>query len=256
MAFQFSFFNHKSRDEHKAWIHSLDLQVKRRAYQKTITIRVDRQGVVRIGCSKTCPQKEIDAFLVKNRDWVEQCLRQVVEHQEKFPKKRFSAGEEFLFLGQRLHLRHVSSHRKRPRMHIEGSELVLDLGVRPYCPSLVDHYTGAMQSFYKASGVTLLERLVEECAEKMGLYPEKVGFRSQKSRWGSCSSEGNISLNWRLVCAPVRVANYVVVHELAHLKHQDHSANFWSLVEKHCPEFKACKNWLNHNQFEFDFLHG
>jgi predicted metal-dependent hydrolase len=253
--FQFSLFSQKNYGEHKVWLQSLNLQVKRRAYQKTITLRVDREGAVRVGCAKSCPKKEIENFLIKNRNWIEQSLRQVAEHQKSFPKKRFFAGEEYLFLGQRLQLEHQVTHLKRPKFYFHDERLILNLGAAQYEPTRIDQYGKAMQSFYKSAGTTLLKSLVQKNAEQMQLRPNRLSFRSQKSRWGSCSSEGNVSLNWRLVCAPARVANYVVVHELAHLRHHDHSARFWALVERYCPEYKACKSWLNKNQFEFDFLH-
>ena len=241
-------------DEPASWLRSLNLQVYRRPHQRTITLRVDRQGRVRVGCSKTCPQAEIEKVLLAHREWIAECLKKASEHREQFPKKKFSEGEEFLFLGKRLKLHYQPTAKDKPKMALIGDRLVL---FKPQAGQETDAHAllaSAMLKFYKTSGVTLLQSLVETNAERMQLYPRRLSFRSQKSRWGSCSSAGNISLNWRLVCAPVRVANYVVVHELAHLKHHDHSANFWRLVESHCPEYKWSKNWLNQNQLEFDFL--
>ena len=88
----------------------------------------------------------------------------------------------------------------------------------------------------------------------MRLVPKAVRVGSQRSLWGSCSSEGNISLNWRLVVAPPEVMNYVVTHELAHLKYLDHSAAFWSLVARFCPDYKKYEAWLGHNTYTPDFL--
>jgi predicted metal-dependent hydrolase len=86
------------------------------------------------------------------------------------------------------------------------------------------------------------------------LAPKKLGFRSQKTRWGSCSHQGSVTLNWKLVCAEPGVIDYVIVHELCHLKHLDHSKNFWRLVETYCPDWKEKKKWLQKRTFEFDFL--
>lgn len=81
----------------------------------------------------------------------------------------------------------------------------------------------------------------------MGLYPAKVSIRDTRSRWGSCSSTGNISLSWRLVMAPPEVMNYVIIHELAHLRHMNHSEGFWRLVAQYCPDFRQSRNWLKVN---------
>lgn len=84
-------------------------------------------------------------------------------------------------------------------------------------------------------------------SKTMGLYPAKVSIRDTRSRWGSCSSAGNISLSWRLVMAPPEVMNYVIIHELAHLRYMNHSQAFWRLVAQYCPDFKQCQNWLRVN---------
>jgi len=81
----------------------------------------------------------------------------------------------------------------------------------------------------------------------MGLKPTQITIRDQRTRWGSCSSKGTISLNWRLVLAPPEVLNYVIVHELCHLVEHNHSNRFWAQVEKACPHFKQYRQWLKLN---------
>ena len=78
----------------------------------------------------------------------------------------------------------------------------------------------------------------------MELHPKCVTIRGQRTRWGSCSIGGHVSLNWRLVMAPPDVLSYVVVHELAHLAEHNHGPGFWSLVERFCPDFRMHKKWL------------
>jgi predicted metal-dependent hydrolase len=108
--------------------------------------------------------------------------------------------------------------------------------------------------FYSQQGKKLLAARVDHFSARMGLVPVSVSFRSQKTRWGSCSSRGQISLNWRLVFAPLEVIDYVVVHELAHLKHYDHSKSFWNLVGVHIPDYLRLRQWLRDHQYEADFL--
>jgi predicted metal-dependent hydrolase len=87
------------------------------------------------------------------------------------------------------------------------------------------------------------ERVQARSAE-MGLHPKRIFLREQRSRWGSCSARGNLSLNWRLIQAPPEVLDYVVVHELAHLREFNHSKRFWALVAAHCPDYKRWMLWL------------
>jgi len=82
---------------------------------------------------------------------------------------------------------------------------------------------------------------------KIGVCPRKLTVREQKTRWGSCSSKGNISLNWKLVMAPMEVIDYVIVHELCHMKEMNHSKNYWNIVKSIIPDFELRRKWLKDN---------
>jgi predicted metal-dependent hydrolase len=90
---------------------------------------------------------------------------------------------------------------------------------------------------------TLLPRL-RELAAQHALEVGAVSVRNQRSRWGSCARNGNIALNFRLVQMPRAVRDYVLIHELMHIKQQNHSRRFWRLVEAACPEFRQAERWL------------
>jgi predicted metal-dependent hydrolase len=91
----------------------------------------------------------------------------------------------------------------------------------------------------------LVAMLVDEEAPQLSVRPARIQIRDQRSRWGSCSTRGTLSFNWRLVLAPLEVLDYVVVHELCHLRHPNHSGRFWRLVEERRPNFRAQRDWLN-----------
>jgi predicted metal-dependent hydrolase len=90
----------------------------------------------------------------------------------------------------------------------------------------------------------LVAMLIEEEAPELGVEPKRVQIRDQRSRWGSCSTTGTLSFNWRLVLAPFDVLDYVVVHELCHLREANHSRRFWKLVEDRRPDYRAPRTWL------------
>ena len=92
-----------------------------------------------------------------------------------------------------------------------------------------------------------LPEILKKKTIRMNLYPKKISIRDTKSRWGSCSSEGNISLSWRLMMAPPDVMEYVIIHELAHLQHMNHSKSFWQLVAQYCPNYRHHIHWLKMN---------
>ncbi len=92
-----------------------------------------------------------------------------------------------------------------------------------------------------------LQSAIDCWSHQMNLFPKKVSLRDQKTKWGSCSARGSVTFNWRLVMAPPKVLEYVVIHELAHLQELNHSPRFWALVEEHCPLWKSHKIWLRQN---------
>ena len=91
----------------------------------------------------------------------------------------------------------------------------------------------------------LITMLIEDEAAELGVAPKRVQIRDQRSRWGSCSTTGTLSFNWRLVLAPLEVLDYIVVHELCHMREPNHSRRFWKLVESRRPNWRAQRDWLD-----------
>ena len=112
----------------------------------------------------------------------------------------------------------------------------------------------AIQRFYKHQGERILTQKIRFYSKQMNLYPSKISFRAQKSLFGSCSEEGHISLNWTLTASPHFVMDYVVVHELAHLKYLKHSKSFWRYVKQQYPSYLKAEKWLNTQGHQIDFL--
>lgn len=83
----------------------------------------------------------------------------------------------------------------------------------------------------------------------LNVFPQKIQIKDQKSSWETCSSLGNIYLNWRVFLAPIEIVDYVIIHELCHLKHMNHSPEFWDLVSSVKPNYKECRNWLKDNGY-------
>ncbi len=235
-----------------------DVEIVRRRYQRTMNLLVHPNGKVRVTCARLTTKKNIVKFLSEHSVWLKKTLKSQEHIQNKFPPKRFIQGEEFLFMGGTVHLNFSPSTSKKISIAMCGDQLNVfvplerwseDFSQKPH-PELRD----SVLSFYKKTSKKLLESRFSYLSQKMNLRPTKISYRSQKTRWGSCNSKGHISINWRLIAAPVEVQEYVIIHELAHLQHQNHSQNFWSLVNDYCPNHKPCKDWLREHQFEFDFL--
>ena len=111
-----------------------------------------------------------------------------------------------------------------------------------------DTISEELKKWYVQRAKDIISDRVHVHAENMGLNYNNIRIKTLKSRWGSCSSLRNLNFNWVLIMCPIEIIDYVVIHELAHLVHMNHSAKFWSLVEDYCPDYKSSINWLKVHQ--------
>lgn len=102
-----------------------------------------------------------------------------------------------------------------------------------------------IERWYRGEAATYLAGRIEHYSAQLGVRPSRVTIRGQRSRWGSCSSKGTVSLNWRLMMVPSALVDYVVVHELCHLRHMNHSPQFWAMVAGAVPDYRERRRSLN-----------
>lgn len=222
------------------------VEIWRRPRQKHMHLRVRPDGSLRVTCHKRMAKREIFAFLLQSESFIEKCLAELRTKREKFPPKKFVSEEPYLFLGERRPLQIIWSWTERIRVKAFTDRLEM---TAPLTSTPAERQT-ALHKFLRRSAREILAKRVEIYARQMGLTPASLTIRGQRTRWGSCSSGGNINLNWKLMCAPPDVIDYVVIHELAHLVHMNHSQRFWSLVGLHFPEHQSAKKWLRAHEEE------
>jgi len=151
------------------------------------------------------------------------------------------------FMGEQRQIQLHDSSSKRIKVIFDNQVFMLYIPV-----SIVDGDKHALIrlaliDWMKNKAAEEVKKMVDNYAQKYNLYPRFVRIKTQKSRWGSCGIHNDINLNWLLILAPEKVMEYVVIHELCHIKERNHSANFWNLVEKHCPDYKKHRLWLKQN---------
>jgi len=190
---------------------------------------------------KSLSNERINLLLDDKRQWIK---GKIALHQEVTPirTKEFVSGESFSYLGRNYRLK-VHQGRYEPVKLKQGRlEVTLPLGTD--LPSMTRN---ALIRWYKHHAELKLREKVNRYAPIVGLEPTGVDIKTFKSRWGSCSANGQIDLNWKIVMAPNRIVDYVVVHELCHLIHHDHSPKFWKEVARVMPDYAECKEWLKNN---------
>ncbi len=168
-------------------------------------------------------------FLESKQRWIE-CVFQ------KCPQKtRLQSGDVIEFLGHSVLLMH-DSYARSNRFDTETMTLYVGGGV--------DMFERRVRDFIKSEFLTELKKTIRSAPSE--LHPKRIAMRDTTSRWGSCSSTGTMSFSWRLAFAPVDVMRYVIMHELAHMKHMNHSDEFWMTVrELYGPGVERAKRWLS-----------
>lgn len=149
----------------------------------------------------------------------------------------FSDGAAFPLLGSTIEIRLIEGRSAIPAL--DGGTLLVS--GRP------DTLPGRVQRWIRGRALEEILPRARVMGTEIGRAPARVSVRDTRSRWGSCSRTGNLSFSWRLVMAPEHVLDYVIAHEVAHLRHLDHSERFWSLVAAICPEHRTARSWLRRN---------
>lgn len=174
---------------------------------------------------------EVEKFIGQNQGWMD---NQLAKHPEIKP---ISIGEELSVLGEHYKLQHDPLRRQG----VFETEGVLWVGGENPDQDIINKY---LTLWLKKRAQHFFLDYAQECAKQIGVSFQKIRLTETISRWGSCSSRGILSLNWRLVLAPLEVAEYVVAHEVSHLREMNHSLKFWELVEHLCPDFQKHRHWL------------
>ncbi|HSD79700.1 MAG TPA: SprT family zinc-dependent metalloprotease, partial [Solirubrobacteraceae bacterium] len=193
-----------------------------------VRVRVDAHDGVEVVLPARAAQREAAAAVAELRPWIERRLREAAAVRARLAAR---AGT-LPYLGAPLRL---VPQDGRTRVHRRGDELLVPTG---------DRARDALERWYRrAARQEAAPRLDAACAA-LGRRHTALTIRGQRTRWGSCSTTGAVSLNWRLLLAPEPVLDYVVWHEACHLAVMDHSPRFWGLLERHLPGYRAPRRWL------------
>ena len=209
---------------------NLEIEYRISPRRKSIGLMVTAQGRVVVTMPRGTSKQDLDRALEKHGAWIE---RKVAERQAAWGRIR--TGEVY-FLGKAFRLKVL---KKTPgAVTRNGQELRVTL---PEGADLWSHLVG----WYAQRAFTRLRERVKHFGGSMGLKPGPVELKGWKRRWGECHPDGTLKFNWRLILCPPEVIDYVVVHELAHLKVPGHNPRFWSVVAQVLPDYAIRRQWLN-----------
>jgi predicted metal-dependent hydrolase len=206
-----------------------------RSRRKTIALIIEQDGSLIVRAPLRLSRLKIEQLVAEKADWIRKRqewvrLHYVVSH-------RYEEGELFYFLGKSYPLKLVDQQH---RPLLLSNSFQLDRNFQA-------HAQQVFIDWYRDQTRQVIGERLSALANLYQLSYSNIHITSARTRWGSCSSRDTLNFSWRLVMAPLEVIDYVITHELAHLKIPNHSAAFWKYVEQLSPNYRALRKWLKEN---------
>jgi len=220
-------------------VTAVPYRIRRSDRARRARIRVSSDGV-EVVVPRRLPLREVEPFVEEKRKWIERTLRRMAEAEAERPPARLEDGGEVPYLGERLRLDvQVEAGRVRPHVARLGETLRVRVGL-PGREAVED----ALERWFRRQARDEVASRLDAAVTRAGTDYSRLQIRGQRTRWASCSSDGAMSFNWRLLLAPPEILDYVVEHEVAHLEVHDHSERFWSLLASRSPDVREHERWL------------
>lgn len=208
-----------------------------RSRRRTIALVVGSDATLTVRAPLHTPMEYIEELVRRKLQWIKSKITEV-EGRPPSSRKRFESGESFLYLGDPYRL-HIVNNADDPLTF--KKEFVLAREHRDKAREL-------LVNWYKQEARRKISERVEWHARRFGLTVGPVRITDAQKRWGSCGRNNSLNFSWRLIMAPLRVVDYVVIHELAHTVERSHSRDFWRKVALMCPTYRSGMEWLKRNE--------
>jgi predicted metal-dependent hydrolase len=218
-------------------VKNLIFTLYRSERRKTISIIVDRNGDVILRAPADCSLAEIEHVAQEQLLWAQTKLAEKRSLYRPPRPKSYVDGEGFYYLGQCYRLMLTDSIEQKPPLLLKGEWFMLRRDARPQAGTV-------FKEWYTAEARLWLPPRVQRFAPRVDVKPSGVTIRDLGFRWGSCSSSGKLNFHWQTMLLEPELIDYIVVHELVHLKLRRHSAAFWRLVERVIPNYQERQKWL------------
>lgn len=204
------------------------------AARKTLTITVERDRSVVVRAPHGTPREQIDAIVERKKLWLYEKISHVQKHDRPLKPREFISGSTVLYLGKNYRLEIISEDFDGV---LFDQKFLISKASAARAPEL-------LREWYMRRAKERFTPLALTYARHMGVRYNDILISDLKYRWGSCTPKNNLNFNWRLIKAPLRVVEYVVVHELTHLLESNHTADFWAVVRNQLPDYLKSKDWL------------
>lgn len=209
----------------------------KRSKRKTASIYVERDGQITLIAPQELTERQIEKVLEEKRLWIYKNLAEWHDLNSARIERQFVNGEGFLYLGRSYRLKIVP--KQTEPLLLKDGYFCLRADLR-----LGEKGTAAFREFFRDKGIVRINERVDHYKARMDVEPKTVKIMDLKNRWASWTPGGNLNFHWKCMMAPIKILDYIVVHELAHIIYPDHSAKFWNEVDKMLPDYGERKEWL------------
>lgn len=219
-----------------------EVTIKKSSRKKTMNIVVERNGSLSVLVPEQTQEQEIlDVLNLKEYEITKKII-QWKETQANRVVRRYMSGQSFMYLGKNYSLHFIDNQRNK--LYLKNGKFLMK--------SDIDNPRQEFINFYKKQAkIKIIERyqLYKNLVNK---EPRKIEIRDIQNRWGSCTPKNEIYYHWKCIMAPINIIDYLIVHELCHLEHSDHSREFWNKVSSILPDYERSKNWLKINGIKME----
>ena len=205
--------------------------------RRTLSLSINENAELIVRAPNQISNKRIEEFIIEKSKWINKNKNLM---QSRINEMN-NSDSNYLFLGTIYPL--IKVYENPNKIDFNGTEFITSIENQ-------DKFKSSLKSWYKIKFKEIAIPRLNYFSDKYNLKINQVRFKNQKTLWGSCSSKNNINLNYLLVMAPMLVIDYVIIHELVHTVHKNHSENFWNAVEAIMPDYKKAKKWLNKNGYK------
>jgi predicted metal-dependent hydrolase len=217
--------------------------VKRSLRAKRIRLEVRPQTGLTVIVPHYYKIRQLPRLLKSKERWISNNLAKYRHLQSVSAGKEFKSGDTVPYLGRDLELVKWKNHSGAGSITLEVNTLVVS--AKLFKNGILEL---ALEQWYRTEAAKLISERIDKLSSQMGISYKRIVIRGQKTRWGSCSRKRNLNFNWKLIMAPESVIDYVIIHELTHLKEMNHSKRFWELVVQYCPRWREHKKWLKQHE--------
>ncbi len=208
--------------------------------RKTTDIVIERDGAITVRPPKHMAPEQVDETVLSKRMWIYRNLAEWRDLNASGMAREWVNGETFLYLGSHYQLQLVA--KQDEALKLKDGRFLLLRSVMEHGGTAAAH--NAFTDFYATKGLARLQHRVSHFSPRVGVAPGAVQIKDLGFRWGACQPSGALQFHWKSLMAPLTIIDYIVVHELCHLHHRDHSDAFWNEVDKVLPDYRDRKDWL------------